>query len=139
MSGLRRRDVIKGAAGLGALALPLRLQAMARSADLIVYDRRIAESRAFARTAGPVSRLEVTEAHRARWAQLRAPLGRGRRIEGLTVWSDWSGLRGELERQGLRLVHEALVSAPASGHASLVRWTMAGREMLSARGFRRYS
>lgn len=132
MSGLRRRDLIKGAAGLGALALPLRARAMTRCVDLIVYDRRIAESRAFARTAGPVSRLEVTEAHCSRWAQLRAPLGRGRRVEGLTTWSDWIGLRGELELQGLRWVREELVNAPVSRHASLVRWTMAGRETLSA-------
>lgn len=134
MSGLRRRDLIKGAAGLGALALPLGARAMARGPGLIVYDSRIAESRAFARTAGRASRLDVTQGHQSRWTQLRAQKIMARRIEGLTTWSDWAALRGELERQGLRLVHEALVSAPVSRHASLVRWTMAGRETLGLNG-----
>ena len=39
-------------------------------------------------------------------------------VEGLTRWSDWVGLRGELERQGLRLVAEH--RTPGGLH----RWTM---------------
>lgn len=120
MSGVTRRGVLKGGAlASAAIAVPVGAAAL-RRAGLVVYDSEIAESRAFARTAGAARKLDLAEEHRARFVTLRAGLPKGKRIEGLTRWSDWVALRSELESQGWRLGFEA-----RSGlRSELFRWTM---------------
>lgn len=120
MSGMTRRGVLRGGAvASAAIAVPVGAAAL-RKAGLVVYDSGIAESRAFARGAGTMRRLDLAEEHRARFATLRAGLPRGKTIEGLTRWSDWVALRSELESQGWRLAFEA-----RSGKSvELFRWTM---------------
>ncbi len=114
-----RRAVLKGGAVLGAAA-GLPLAARAASHDLTVYDSRLPESRAFAQTrrGGPL--LDLADAN------LRA-LPAATRIEGLTGWSDWIDLRGELELRGLRLISETRVQARLSGRTHLFRWSMQAR------------
>jgi hypothetical protein len=120
MSGVTRRGVLKGGALVtAAAAVPVGAAAL-RRAGLVVYDSEIAESRVFARTSGVARKLDLAAEHRARFATLRAGLPKGKRIEGLTRWSDWVALRSELESQGWRLAFEAR-SGPRS---ELFRWTM---------------
>jgi len=89
-----------------------------RQPGLVVYDSSLAPSRAFAGAAGTARKLDLATEHRTLFAIVRAGLPRIRTIEGLSRWSDWVALRGELERQGWRLVTEA--PAPHG----LFRWTM---------------
>ena len=70
--------------------------------------------------------VDLAREHATLFARLRGPLPPGR-IEGLTGWSDWVALRGELEGRGWRIAGEAPVAAPASGRAHLFRWTLAPR------------
>lgn len=112
-----RRGVLKGGViATAAITVPAGAAAL-RLAGLVVYDSDSAESRAFVRSAGVVRKLDLAEEHRARFATLRAGLPSGKTIEGLTRWSDWVGLRSELESQGWRFAFEA-----RSG--KLYRWTM---------------
>jgi hypothetical protein len=120
MSAVTRRGVLRGGAlASAALAVPVGAAAL-RQAGLVVYDSAIAESRAFARSAGAVRKLDLAAEHRARFATLRAGLPKGRSIEGLTRWSDWVALRSELETQGWRLAFEAR----SGRRGELFRWTM---------------
>jgi hypothetical protein len=117
VSAVTRRGVLKGGAlASGALAVPAGAAAL-RRAGLVFFDGELAESRAFARAAGVVRKLDLAEEHQARFATLRAGLPKGRQIEGLTRWSDWVAVRSELETQGWRLAFEG-----RSGN--LYRWTM---------------
>lgn len=128
MSGLPRRDLLKGAIGIGALALPAGVGiARGQGVRMVVYDSRIAESRLFARPLAGRTKLDVAAGHGSRWAALRnASHGPGR-IEGLTAWSDWVAVRGEFERRGLRVVHEHVVASQQVRRSNLVRWTMVPR------------
>jgi hypothetical protein len=110
-----RRSVLKGSALLGAAAA---LPAAARAAQtvLTVYDSRLPESLAFARTRRGAKFDLAQASNRA--------LPAASRIEGLTGWSDWIDLRGEYELRGLRLAGEAPVSAPLSGKSHLFRWSL---------------
>ena len=114
-----RRAVLKGGAVLSAAA-GLPLAASAAAPALTVYDSRLPESAAFARTRNGGRQIDLASAN------LRA-LPAATRIEGLTGWSDWIDLRGELELRGLRVVAEDRVAAPLSGRAHLFRWTMQAR------------
>ena len=117
MSGVTRRGVLRGGAlASAAVAVPAGAAAL-RRVGLVVYDSGLAESRAFARGAGVVRRLDLAEEHRLRFATLRAGLQQGRSIEGLTTWSDWVAIRSELESQGWRLAFEGR-------GGRLFRWTM---------------
>lgn len=128
MSALDRRTLLKGAAVASAAgALPLAAEAAAPVVRLVVYDSRIAESRDFAAGIAAAHRLDLAAAHDSQWAGLRGALPAVTRIEGLTGWSDWVAVRGELEARGLRTSAEDRVSAPLSGKAHLLRWSMQAR------------
>ena len=127
---LDRRTLLKGSATLGAAAAaPLAASAAAEAATtrLIVFDSRIAESRSFAAAQPGTLRLDLADAHDTHWAALRRDLPAVTRVEGLTGWSDWIAVRGELETRGLRLAGESPVKAPLSGRAHLFRWSLKAR------------
>lgn len=119
--GVTRRGVLMAGAVSGfAVAVPVGAAAL-RGAGLVVYDGRLPESLAFARTAGGQA-LDIAQEHGQRFATLRAGLPQGRGIEGLTRWSDYVALRRELYRQGYRVTAER-----RSG--GLIRWSMAARPL----------
>jgi hypothetical protein len=121
-----RRSMLKaGAAATATVSLPAF--AATRFATLVLFDSRIPESRAFARTAGNVgtAMIDLAEVEATQWAELRADLAGKRRVIGLTGWTDWVIARGFLEERGLRLTSETSVPAPMSGKAHLFRWEMA--------------
>ena len=119
-----RRGVLKGAGATAALGLPGAARAALPA--LVVFDSRLPESASFAASlAGP--KLDLARAHDSRWAELRCELPALVTIEGLTGWSDWVAVRGELESRGLRLVAERPVKAALSGRTHLFRWTMKPR------------
>lgn len=125
MSALDRRTLLKvGAAGGLAVATPAA--AAMGQATVILYDSRIPEALAFARTTAHSGAIDLYREHHTHFADLRSG-AHPRRIEGLTRWSDWVAIRGELEAQGFRLVSEAPVAAPASGRGHLFRWSMRRR------------
>lgn len=120
MSAISRRAMLKGSALVSAaVAVPAGAAAI-RGAGLLVFDSSVAVSRAFARQASAARRLDLADEHAAGFVRVRAGLPRGKTIEGLTRWSDWVGLRSELESQGWRTVREN----PVTAHAALFRWTM---------------
>ncbi len=120
MSGVSRRNVLKGAAVAGvATAVPLGAAALGER-RLVVYDSRLPASLAFARTVPSAYSVDLAEAHATRFAVLRQALPKGLIVEGLTRSSDLIALRHELGRQGLRLSSEAAVGG-------LFRWTMRPR------------
>jgi len=128
VSALDRRTLLKGAAVASAAgALPFAAEAAAPAARLVVYDSRIAESRDFAMGIAAAHRLDLAAAHDSQWAGLRGALPAVTRIEGLTGWSDWVAVRGELAARGLRTSAEDRVAAPLSGKAHLLRWSMQAR------------
>jgi len=113
-----RRNMLK-AGGALALVSSAGVRAATQSGTaLVVYDSRIAQSRAFAIDAQRLGVEVVDVAHqdRARWHVLRnAPAGR---VIGLTRWSDYVQARGALEDQRKRLRSEV-------AHGRLFRWEMA--------------
>ena len=131
--GLDRRTVLKGTALAGAAAgVPLAANAAAsavagKSATLVIFDSRIAESADFAARYTAAHRIDLAEAQQTRWAALRGELPPVGAVEGLTGWSDWITVRGELESRGLRLAGESPVKAALSGKAHLFRWSLKAR------------
>jgi hypothetical protein len=131
--GVNRRMVLKGSALVGAAAgMPLAANAAAsavtgKSATLVIFDSRIAESADFAAHHTAAHRIDLAEAHHTRWAALRGDLPPVGAVEGLTGWSDWITVRGELETRGLRLAGESPVKAALSGKAHLFRWSLKAR------------
>lgn len=120
---ISRRAVLKSGALAGsALAMPA-VAAQAARLPLVVFDRRIPESAAFAGMQPGTRHLDLADGAHAAWRALGAP----ERVSGLTRWSDWTALRGALEEKGLRLIEERRVAAPLSGRDHLFRWTMAAR------------
>jgi hypothetical protein len=120
-----RRSILKaGAAATATVSLPAF--AATRFATLVLFDSRIPESRAFARTAGNVgtAMIDLADIEKTQWAELRTDLSGKRRVIGLTGWTDWVVARGFLEERGLRLTSETSVPAPVSGKAHLFRWEM---------------
>lgn len=118
-----RRSMLKaGAAASAAITVPAF--AAARVSTLILFDSRIPESRAFARTVSGVM-IDLADIETAQWAKLRADFAGKHRALGLTGWTDWVTARGFLEERGLRLTSETSVPAPVSGKAHLFRWEMA--------------
>lgn len=119
-----RRTMLKGAGLAGtAVAVPVMAKPLAR---VVVFDSRIAESVAFARVQVGLARIDMADQDATQWRAVR-DLGVQARIEGLTRWSDWVVLRGQLQAQGARLVDEWRAPAPMSGRDHLFRWTMAAR------------
>ena len=126
MIALARRALLKAGAALApGLALPAMAHAQG-AARIVVHDSRLPESRHFAQTLSG-HRLDLAQAHETRWATLRGALPKADAIEGLTRWSDWLIVRGELEARGFRVTAEHIASAPISGHDRLYRWSMAHR------------
>jgi hypothetical protein len=117
-----RRSMLKaGAAASAAITLPAF--AAKSVSTLILFDSRIPESRAFARTASGAM-IDLADIDTTQWAEFRANFAGTRRVVGLTGWTDWVTARGFLEERGLRLTSETSVPAPVSGKAHLFRWEM---------------
>lgn len=128
MIRLNRRTVLKGTATLGAAAsVPLAATMAQAAVRLVVFDSSIAESASFASSLAGGHRLDLADAHTTQWAALRGALPQVSAVEGLTGWSDWIAVRGELQARGLRLSSEMPVAAPLSGKAHLFRWSMMAR------------
>jgi hypothetical protein len=110
---LTRRGFVGAGAAAAAMA---RVPVLAASAApvLVVYDSRLAGSRAFAAFAA--NAIDVAVQHPANWRALRRPLPPGR-IAGLTRWSDYVVARGFAEEQRRRVVSERL-------DRGLVAWEM---------------
>lgn len=113
-----RRAVLKGGALAGAAAT-LPLAARRAEARVVVYDSRIAGSQHFAAGQGIDIAQGMLFARRA-----LALVPHGARVEGLTRWSDWVGLRGLLQDRGFRTDAETRVP----GSPALFSWTMRGRQ-----------
>jgi hypothetical protein len=114
MSFTRRSAIKSGAAVLALTAAGGKAMSAPRPA-LVVFDRRIPASRAFAqRQSGP--RVDVAVEDASFWRTLRTVSPEGHVI-GLTGWSDWVVVRGLLEEKGKRLSSET-----ASG--KLFHWAM---------------
>lgn len=128
MTRLTRRGLLKAGAVTGAaIASPLAVHAARTPRRITVFDSRIAESQAFARGAGEAASIDLAVEHDSFFAALRSPLPAHASVEGLTGWSDWIAIRGELEARGLRVTAEQTVAAPLSGKAHLFRWSMKAR------------
>ncbi len=125
---VNRRSVIAGTAvAAAAVALPVGVKRFTPAGRLLVFDTRIIESREFAKSMGGGPKLDLARERDTLWAGLRGRLPAAARVEGLTGWSDWTSVRGELEARGFRLVRENPVKRAASRKADLFRWSMAAR------------
>lgn len=129
-----RRTVIKaGAFGGAAVGAPLAFRSakdqLVSDADtLLIFDSRIPESRSLAsELRGEMQLVDIAKADEDGWPMLRGALPNARRIEGLTGWSDWVSVRGELEARGWRFRRDNPVVAPISGKTHLFRWTLEAR------------
>lgn len=120
-AGIRRRELLGGAALLGAAGAVgvSRILPRAGEADVIVFDSARPASRAFARSGTGARRLDLAQDASSNWRALRT-LQKGERVAGFTPWGAYVSVRGWLEEQGLRLVSEAL-----DRRTGLVAWTMA--------------
>lgn len=118
-----RRSMLKAGAAVSA-AISLPTFAASKVSTLILFDSRILESRAFARTESGFM-IDLADIETSQWTALRADFAGKHRVVGLTGWTDWVTARGFLEERGLRLTSETSVPAPVSGKAHLFRWEMA--------------
>jgi hypothetical protein len=118
-----RRSMLKGSALAGAIAATPAVAAMTAPAPLVVFDSRIPESAAFAKSQGSGLRLDLADGT----AKVARAIDFPQAVTGLTRWSDWIALRGIMEAQGLRLSEETRTAAPLSGRSHLFRWAMAAR------------
>ena len=127
MMRLNRRTVLKGSAILGtATVVPSAQAALNRKTRLIIFDSRISESKRFAnRQSG--TRLDIAREEITGWTNLRSLQKSPQEIHGLTGWSDWVALRGELEQRGWRFHRDDRVPAPLSRKSHLFRWSMKAR------------
>ncbi len=114
---LSRRTLIK-TGSITAVAAMASVRAVGGEAPaLVVFDSRLAQSRAFAGAHnGP--RIDVAHEDANFWRALRAdaPVGR---VIGLTAWSDLVVVRGLLEEKGKRLKAEHRL-----GESHILRWEM---------------
>ena len=117
--GFRRREVVGGAALLGAAGAAGLMRALPRGAGVLIFDSSHAASRAFALTHGAARRIDLAAEARTNWRGVRA-LGKGAAVAGYTGWDDYVAARGWLEGQGLRVVSEAV-----DRRRALVTWRMA--------------
>jgi hypothetical protein len=97
-------------------AFGAQVASVASAAVLIVCDRRVTESAAFAKSC-TTDCIDVAQDIGERWRRLRRWSGSGP-VSGLTRWSDYVQVRGLLQERGLRLRHE-------SRRGALIRWDMA--------------
>lgn len=120
VSGLRRREVLGGAALLGAAGAIGLARILPRDGKgVVIFDSAHMASRVFARNAAAVRRIDLADEARTNWRGLRA-LGGGTPVSGYTPWSAYVAARGWLEERGLRLVSETL-----DRRTGLVAWSMA--------------
>jgi hypothetical protein len=119
--GVRRRDLLGGAALLGAAgAVGLsRFLPNVGEARVVVFDSARPASRAFAKAKGAVKRIDLAQESASNWRALRQ-LGRATPVAGYTGWTAYVAARGCLEEQGLRLVSETV-----DRRRDLIAWTMA--------------
>lgn len=118
-----RRRLLQGAAlAGGALGLGGTARALTGAPDLVVHDSAIAATAALLGQHPLATRIDIARERHTRWQSVRGADGAARRIDGLTRWSDWVAIRGELERQGYRVTNES--KAPTSG---LFHWSMTAR------------
>jgi len=120
---LSRRSMLKGSALAGSAIAAPAFAASLGDAPLVVFDSRIPESLAFVATTGGAAPIDLAQGLEKAWRVLGSPQS----VTGLTRWSDWTALRGQLEEQGLRLEEEMRVASPLSGRTHLFRWTMTAR------------
>ncbi len=113
---LSRRSMIKSGVLATAIAATGSRALAAPQPALIIYDSRLPQSSAFAKT-WRTRTIDVAHEDAHFWRALRTAAPDGA-IFGVTSWSDWVIVRGLLEEKGMRVKEEA-----ASG--TLFRWTMA--------------
>jgi hypothetical protein len=114
---LSRRTMIQSSAAVVALgATNANARAVAAQPGLIIFDSRVAASRAFAADfAAP--HIDVATEDLLLWRSLRTVAVSGP-VLGLTGWSDWVVVRGLLQEKGKRLKQE-------SKSGTLFLWRMA--------------
>jgi hypothetical protein len=111
-----RRALIKSSVALGAVVSTTGGQGIAASPPrLVVYDSRLPQARAFARSQ-TAPRIDVAHEDASFWRTLRAEVPSGP-ITGMTSWTDWVTVRGLLEEQGKRVKSEV-------ADQGVFRWTM---------------
>lgn len=110
-----RRTVLKAVAA-SAFAVPVSNGRAREAPAFIVFDSRIAQSRAFAQ-AHSCRKIDIAKEDANFWRSLRTATPSGH-VAGLTRWSDLVAVRGLLQPQGKRLISE-------TRHDGLFRWTMA--------------
>lgn len=118
-----RRQVLQSMAALGGV---LGVEGPARAAAgpgpaLVIHDSALPASAMVAALHPLADRLDLARERRSRWQALRGHDGRAARIDGLTRWSDWVMLRGELQRQGYRVAHERPGAVGPLCHWSMTR------------------
>ncbi|WP_427967777.1 twin-arginine translocation signal domain-containing protein [Altererythrobacter sp.] len=121
-----RRTMLKGSTVAGAaLGVPASQVVLAQESRLAIYDSRIPESAGFANSLkGEAGLIDIAHADANGWPMLRGDLPKAQVIEGLTGWSDWVAMRGELEARGWRFQRDDQAPAPISGKSHLFRWTL---------------
>ena len=111
---INRRTLLKNGSLVAGIVATTGAGRAFEGPAIIIYDSRDLKSRAFAyRKPGP--KIDVAQEDVQMWRSLRTI--NKRRVEGLTIWSDWVLVRGLLEEKGLRVKQEAKIG-------SLFRWTM---------------
>lgn len=120
-SGVRRRELLGGAALLGAAGAVGLSRVLPRDHGprIVVFDGSRDASRAFAKAGGAVQRIDLAEEARTNWRALRS-IERGLPVAGYTGWTAYVAARGWLEERGLRLVSETV-----DRRRGLIAWTMA--------------
>ena len=120
MDGVGRREVLGGVALVGAAGAIGLARILPRGGPgVVIFDSTRPASRAFAKGASAVRRIDLAEEARTNWRGLRA-LGQGMPVPGYTPWSAYVAARGWLEERGLRLISETL-----DRRTGLVVWSMA--------------
>lgn len=121
---LHRRTLLK--AGAVVPLAGLATSAVSASRRIVVHDGRLPESAHFAGSQSGHA-IDLARADETLWADLRGALPEADAVEGLTRWSDWVIVRGELEARGFRVTAERIATAPISRRQGLWRWSMARR------------
>ncbi len=120
-----RRSLLKAGAVVSAISAAPVAMAAQRHRSIAMFDSRIPESVAFARSSGAAGEIDLYREHHTHFAALRAGQHPAT-IEGLTGWGDWVAVRGELEAQGYRVAAEEAIKS-RTGRTHLFRWTMKAR------------
>lgn len=125
-----RRTVLKGSAAAStAVGVPVAAHRMQETGEtVLIFDSRIPESASFAaERRSEMQLVDIARADEQGWPMLRGALPEASQVEGLTGWSDWVSVRGELEARGWRFHRDDPIPAPLSGKAHLFRWSLKRR------------